>query len=367
MYKRQGKTRLARYVAARTAGYFRGGAWLVECDALSTREELARAVCAVLGVDASAAGGESETIGAAVATSLGERDESGPVLLVLDCFEHLTERAAPFVDALLRAAPQIFCLVTSRVILGLPREFEYPLSPMAASVTPAEAAAAAEGAQHERRRHAPAPVDATIENERPGSESGLRATADGVALFMEAAVHVLPGFRPDRRERALVRRICDDLEGIPLALILAASRLRHLTLDELLTQVRAGRFEVLRRRAVGRDRHAALQEVIAGSFGLLPAESRHLLRRLCVFVGGFYYEDAWEVACDGPTKREALFEGLAQLRENSLLQVQRQEGRTRFKLLDTVREYVSGKADSARSAADGDHLDAVRYLSLIHI
>lgn len=270
-----GKTSLARQVAADATELFPDGLWFVECESLQTESDLEAAV----------------------------RDWTGPfeslaerrMLLILDCFENITA-LAPWVDRLLARLPLLRVLVTSRVVLGLGREFEYALAPLATS----------------------------------GRDAG-----DSFQLFVEAARHVVDDFSATGKQRALIRKICESLEGVPLAIVLAAGRLRTLTLVELLDQIHHRRLDVLQRRGPASDRHRDLQDVIAGSFQLLDAGDQELLVRLSVFRGGFTLAMAEAVV---PERR--LLSGLTALRESSLVITAAVGPTTRFRILDTVREYL---------------------------
>lgn len=285
-----GKTRLAKQVAAELASEFADGVWLVECDSLTDQRQLAAAIAGTLQLELGGPRPEE-----ALAAHLVERR----LLLVLDCFEGLVEHA-PLLEYLQERAPNLTVLVTSRRVLGLPREYEFPLAPMKAGAS-------------------------------------TRQTGDGVALFVEAAGHVHHEFVLTSKNRDSVREICGLLEQVPLAIVLAAGRLGAMSLSELREQLRARPLDTLSRRAPGVDRHSDLAKVVAGSLTLLPEADRDLLLRLSVFDGGFFAEDAAAV-CDERT--EKVREGLAQLRNHSLVQVTRGD-RTRYKLLDTVREYLA--------------------------
>jgi predicted ATPase len=278
-----GKTSLARQVAVDCLELHPDGVWFVECETLGAEQDLAAAIAERVG----AAGIDPHQIADQVA---GKR-----VLVILDCFENITE-LAPWVDRLVRVAPHLSVIVTSRVVLGVPREFEYALAPMATSG-------------------------------RGGNET--------LSLFAEAARHVVDDFVCTGRNRALVRQICESLEGVPLAIVLAAGRLRVLSLAELLEQIRRNRMEVLQRRGPSSDRHRDIQDVIAGSFRLLDDAEQKLLIRLSVFRGGFTRGDA-QAVLTGPR----LLAGLTSLRESSLLMASSTNGKSRYRILDTVREYL---------------------------
>ena len=293
-----GKTTLARHVASLMDREMGGRVWFVECEALQGRDELVAAMAAAVGDRDT---GQSPTV-ARVAELVGRRE----ALMVLDCFEWHVEHAG-LVDEVVRALPNLRVLVTSRVVLDIPREYETELQPMSVAV---------------------------------GSKLG-----DSVRLFSEAAEHALPGFTVTTKNRATVVELCDELEGVPLALVLAASRLRHASLRELLEQMRRSKLDVLRRKGTPEDRHRNLIGVIDGSFQLLEPALRRTLRVLAVFVGGFTLDQA-EAVVD-PHHPGDVWEAVSQLRDHSLLQSHVVEDRTRFKILDSVREYLERLGDHA--------------------
>lgn len=301
-----GKSRLAKRAGTEAAGKFRDGAWFIPCDTLLTREEVAAAARATLPFEFEE--GEPET---ALVKALRPRE----TLLIFDCFEG-SMAAAPLLREILKTAPKVKILVTSRTLVGLDWEHELPLGPM----------------------------------ERPKS-----GTSDAARLFAEAAEHVQVGFEANARNRALIGAILDELEGVPLAIVLAAGRLRHMSLAELRDQLRSSRLDVLKRKAVAGDRHAELRRVIEDSFTILPPEDQALAVGLSVFEGGFSLEDALAVMGSA----EATSEGINRLRDHSLLTGQVVDGRMRFRTLDTIREYL-GAQDSVA------HLPALREAHARH-
>lgn len=306
-----GKTRLAKQVAADLLNDFDGNVHFVECDPLISSQELLVAIARELGIE-----GE----GATAIQSITDAIQGKRTLLVLDCFEKLLD-AGPTLDAILKSSRSIRCLVTSRAVLGLPREFEYPLGPMGRS-------------------------------KQGGGPS------DGELLFAEAASHILSAFRLTRANRRIVRDIVDLAEGIPLAIVLAAGRLRHLSLGEIASQLRKGRLDVLRRRPIGEDKHANLAGVIEGSLDLLPKEQADLATRLSVFAGGFFVSDAVSVLGDSIE----VLEGISLLRDFSLLVTSVVDGKMRYRSLDSVREYLESSA-SPDEIAPTKRAHAVHFAS----
>jgi predicted ATPase len=305
-----GKTRLAKQVASEVVDDFPDGVWMVECDTLSGRDQLVGAIVSTLGISTSHSTAEKDLV---------EALKSKRLLLYLDCFEGLVE-CGDLLDSILKHSSESQILITSRIILGIPREFEYRLSPMALKKTRGD-------------------------------------ISDGVSLFIEAASHSTNSFVTTGKNRALIRELCDELEGVPLAVILAAGRLRHLSLSELLEQVRENPLNVLMRRGGPKDRQADLYRVVSTSFMLLDERERDLLDILSLFVGSFEMEDATEVC--GYRKADLLAR-MSTLRDHSLVQVQTANERTRYKLLDTVREVLAQLPRGPKAEAER-HASAMRH------
>ncbi len=285
-----GKTRLSKQVAAELLDDFPDGVWLVDCEALVEPQELGSGLASALPF---ASSGESRE---GLKESLSRRR----TLIVLDCFEHSLS-CGPMIEDLLQGAPDVYLLITSRILLGLPREHEYQLPPM-------------------------------------GLSGKGREVPDSLTLFAEAAGHALDGFEITAKNRKQLRELCGSLEGVPLALVLAAGRLRHLGLTELIDQVREQPVATLRRRTGGIDRHANIESVVAGSFRLLPPDDRQMLYKVGLFAGSFTIADAISV-CN--LSQQEVVARLSELRDHSLVQISRGEDSTRYKLLDTVRDYLS--------------------------
>ena len=291
-----GKSRLATRAAVELVDDYPDGVWFIEFDALRERDDIAAAIYHALG----------EPVGAAPADrALHHTLKSRRILLVLDCFERLCDHA-DVVQGILDAAPGVAFLVTSRRTLGLPGEYVYPLQPMASDA-----------------------VDASRGD-----------MSDSIRLFLDAASRVdhelgaIPGSEP------LAQELCDLLEGIPLSIVLAARWLRYLSLAELVSHVRENRLQVLAHgeNAPEAGRHSDLRRVIEDSFSMLPADGQSLLRELQLFVGGFYLEDAQAVC--GEKARLPMLQKIARLVDNSFVHKNARDSRTRYRLFDTVREYL---------------------------
>ena len=228
------------------------------------------------------------------------------LLLVLDNFEQLVS-TAPIVAEMLAAAPQLKILTTSRIALQLHGEREYPVPPL----------------------NLPKPGDISVED-LAGNES--------VSLFVERAQGSNPNFTLTRENAPAVADICRRLDGLPLALELAAARVKLLPPQAILTRL-DDRFKLLTSGA--RDlptRHQALRNTLEWSYSLLNAEEKTLYARLSIFVSGFTLEAA-EAVCNAEGELDIL-EGLTSLVNNSLLRQEEIEGEPRFSMLETIRAYA---------------------------
>jgi excisionase family DNA binding protein len=295
-----GKTRLALAAAAQAARAFADGVAFIPLAALRDPQLVASAVAQALGLRE--AGGRSSLD--AITQSLRGQE----LLLVLDNFEHLLPAAA-VVSAMLAACPGLTILVTSRARLNLAGERDLPVLPLRVE--------AGDGGD----------------------------TADAITLFVERGRAVVPDFALTASDAPLVAEICHRLDGLPLAIELAAAQTRLLAPAALLRRLET-RLPLLVDGP--RDQPARLRtmrDAIAWSYGLLGAAERQLLRRLAVFVGGFTLEGAARVSrFPSSETRHPMPDTLklvASLADQSLIQPQATGGATpRFTLLETVREFA---------------------------
>ncbi|MFC6063902.1 ATP-binding protein [Streptomyces ochraceiscleroticus] len=296
-----GKTRTALRAAAEIAGDFRDGAWFVELSGLQDSELLMHAVARVLC--------PTDHTTRPMEEVLADHLSTKHLLLILDTCEHLVDACADLADLLLRAAPRLHLLVTSRQPLSIPGEQAFLLEP-------------------------------------------LPVTEDAVALFAQRALAARPGFTLAGRNRATVERICTRLDGIPLAIELAAGRLRTESLEDLLDRL-DDRFQLLvnektlAEKAAGDPggplhsafRHDTLRTAIGWSHELCRPHERLLWARLSVFIGDFSRTAVERVCGDDILEKAEIGDLLTGLVEKSLLVRERGPDGERFRQLDTVRAY----------------------------
>jgi predicted ATPase/DNA-binding SARP family transcriptional activator len=303
-----GKTRLALRLAAQALPSVPDGAFLVELAPIGDPALLAASIARTLGVAESGAAGPLDHL----EDFLRERR----LLLLLDSFEHLVH-AAPLVAELLASAPGLKVLVTSRAPLRLSGEHEYPVRPLALP----EAGAL------------------------PDAQQLGRFAA--VQLFAERARAVQPGFVISEANAADVSAICVRLDGLPLALELAAARVKLLSPRDLLARLERP-FEVLRGGA--RDlspRHRTLERTIEWSYDLLTPPQQALFLRLSVFAGGCTVQAAEAVCNPQGELGLSTLDGLGALVDESLAETrQALEPELRFSMLDTVREYAAERLEA---------------------
>ncbi len=300
-----GKTRLALAEAARQVGIWRDGVWLVDLAAVTSMGLVASAVAGVLAM--------AERAGVPVLGALRDHLRSRELLLVLDNCEHLAPACGELVHELLRACENVRVLVTSRVVLGVPGEVDYRLEPLPA---PAEGLAA-------------------DEIERFAS----------VQIFLDRGRAVRRDLAAGGNGLEAVARICRELDGLPLAIELAAARANVLSLEEIAAHL-GDRFRFLRSwRRITDPRHQTLRAAMDWSYELLSPQERALLGRVSVFAGGFGL-DAVAKVCLGGDAIQAL-ELVGRLVESSLVVAGQRHGGTRYRLLETIREYAAERLEAA--------------------
>jgi predicted ATPase/class 3 adenylate cyclase len=332
-----GKTRLMVQLAAELLGHRRDGVWLVELAPIISPDLITGEVAGALGVP-----GEP---GRAVLDTLIDFLRSKSLVLLLDNCEHVIGGAADLVDRLLPSCPSLTVLASSREALGVGSEMVFQVPSLVV----------------------PAPLGEAGGHVAPAPEWFAEAAAsDAVRLFVDRATAVLSSFSLTPANAPAVVEICRRLDGIPLAIELAAARVTHLSPQEIALGL-GDRFRLLtggRRGAVPRQQ--TLQALVDWSWELLTEADRRLLRRLSVFVGGCTLEAAAAVTRlpedDGASQDEAVarldtLDGLGRLVDRSLV-VADPGGPTRYRQLETIRQYAAERLASAGEVAAirGRHL-----------
>ncbi len=304
-----GKTRLALEVAARLGDEFPDGVWVFELAPVADPAAVPDSVAAVLGITQQ----PGKTVSESVAAALEGRFR----LLVIDNCEHILDAAADLIEAILAHSATVRVLATSREGLGVPDEQVWPL----------------------RSLDAAAGVDSAA-----------------VSLFVERAQGFAPGFSMvDGAEAAAVTEICQRLDGIPLAIELAASRMASMTASEMRDRL-DHRFRLLVGSRRGLERHHTLRHAMAWSYDLLDDAEKTVLDRCSVFAGGFDLQSACAVAGSDDLDEYAILEVVDALVRKSLLVADRSSGRTRFLMLETIRQFAEeqlvagGEASEVRAA-----------------
>lgn len=320
-----GKTRLATETGRTMLAELPDGAWLVELASVRADGELAQAALTAIGLrDQGLLGGPraGEPMDRLIA-ALRER----AILLILDNCEHLIEAAAAFADRLLGECRRLRILATSREPLGITGEVLWQVEPLA---LPAE-----------------------------GADPSDVGSSPAVRLLRDRAVLVRKDIGSDARTLSEMARICRALDGMPLAIELAAARLRTMSVDQLARRL-DDRFRLLTSGSrTALSRHKTLRAVVDWSWDLLTEAERGVLRRLSVFSGGASLEAA-ERVCGGETfAGEQVLDLLTALIEKSLLLAEG-EGTPRYRMLGTIREYA------AHRLAEAGETEAARRAHLAH-
>ena len=317
-----GKTRVALVAAAQAAASYPDGPWIVELSNLRDPLLLPNTVAGVLGLP------EQDSRSALDALLEYLRDRR--LLLILDTCEHLLDACAALTQAVLRAAPRVAVLATSRQPLDMPGEHTFPVGPL--------------------------PVPETDQSE-------LASSDDAVELFALRAATAVPGFAVTPDNVASVVQLCRRLDGIPLAIELAAVQLRTLPLAELLNRLNR-RFDVLLGGRPGAlARHQTLRTAIEWSYELCSPAQRRLWARLSVFAGRFSIAAVEEVCAEVSLEQPEVVESLIGLVDKSVVL---REGEW-YRMLDTLREFgaerlaSSGELASCRARHIGRYLARARY------
>ncbi len=295
-----GKTRLALAAAHRLLPQIDGEVWLAELAPVADAELVPAAVAAAVGLELAAGAITAERVANAL---IGKA-----LLLVLDNCEHLIDAAAIMAEALLRANPAARVIATSREPLRADGEQVYPVPPLA---VPA----------------------ASINDKTDLLEYGA------VRLFVERVRAAEPQFAPDGQAMVTLAAICRRLDGIPLAIELAAARAAALGIEELAVRLDERLNLLTGGRRTALPRHQTLRATLDWSHGLLAEPERVLFRRLAIFAGAFSLEAACAVAASPVLRASDVIDGISSLAAKSLVAAE-VRGVARYRLLDTTRAYA---------------------------
>jgi predicted ATPase len=319
-----GKTRLSLQVAADVMDDYSDGVWFVELAPFADARLVPQAVASILGV--------KEEAGHPVLEALLKYVKDRQLLLVLDNCEHLLYACADLGKQLLQSGPEIRIVASSREHLHVAGEASYPV-PSLETPTP-QTTVSASLMQYEAAR-----------------------------LFIDRAVAAKPSFHVTHENAAAISDVCHRLDGIPLAIELAAARVRALSVREIATRL-SDRFRLL----AGGDRTAlprqqTLRASIDWSYDLLTKPERGLLQRLAVFAGGWTLEGAEAVGVGGDVDKVDVLELLVQLVEKSLVALEAEGGR--YRLLETVRQYAQERLNDSGEGAEACARHLAFYVALV--
>ncbi len=306
-----GKTRLAIELVSRPSAGSPRAACFVDLAALTDPGLVTKAIASALGVTEEKGRPLLETLADAIGRWRG--------VLVLDNCEHVLASTASVVDALAKLCPGLRVLATCREPLGVRFETVWPVPPM----------------------------------ELPGedADASLALDTEAVRLFVKRARQHDPRFALEADRAALAAAVCRRLDGLPLAIELAAARVTVLSLEQLVARIE-NRFHLL--KSTDRDvpaRHRTLRAMMDWSYSLLLETERMMLRRLAVFAGGWTLEAAEEICSGRGIDRDAALDLLTRLVDKSLVATEATGGEIRFRMLETVRQYAREKLDRSGETA----------------
>jgi predicted ATPase/DNA-binding CsgD family transcriptional regulator len=330
-----GKTRLALQVAARIHTAFADGAYFVSLAPVSDPDLVLSTIAQTLGV--------AEAPGRPLHDSLCAALRDRHLLLILDNFEQVVGAAPGIVDLLL-CAPRVHALVTSRVVLHVYGEHDFPVMPLALP-----------------------------DAKKPASPAQL-TQYEAVRLFIERARAAQPSFTVNNDNAPAVAEICHRLDGLPLAIELAAARIRHLPPQALLKRLDRTLPTLIGGHANLPRRHQTLRNAIAWSYDLLSDDGKALFRQLAVFVGGCTLEAVEGVCSETKDERRRTneevetqhsLEGLSALVDQSLLRQEEQDdGEARYGMLETIREFAQERLAESEEGETIRQRHTAYYLAL---
>jgi predicted ATPase/DNA-binding CsgD family transcriptional regulator len=321
-----GKTRLALAAADELMETFEDGVWLVDLAPLSDPSLVPQAVASTLGV--------REQPGRSLTVALSDYLASKKVLLVLDNCEHLIEACAELAESLLRSCSELSVLATSREALDVAGEVARPVPSL------------------------------SLPDLRRIPDIDSLSRYESARLFLDRAEAVKPTFALTEQNAPSVARICYRLDGIPLAIELAAARTKVLSVEEISERLDDcfGLLTTGNRTALPRQR--TLHATMDWSHELLPEQERILFRRLSVFVGGFTLRAAESVCTGEDLERNEVLDLLSHLVDKSLVMVRENGGQTSYRLLETVRQYGRERVEESEDEAEVKRRHAAFFVGI---
>jgi predicted ATPase/class 3 adenylate cyclase len=316
-----GKTRLSIAIGTELLTQYSDGVWFVNLASLADPALVSQSVAMVLGLRA--------TQGRLDLTMLTGHLHDKRLLLILDNCEHLVQACAQFADAILHTCPQVRVLATSREPLGIAGEISRRVSSM----------------------------------QTPGASPHVAATQvagfEAVRLFTDRARAVRSNFHLTDENAPAVVQICQRLDGIPLALELAAARVKMFSVEQIASRLDDCFLLLTDGSRTAMPRHQTLHSLIDWSHTLLSEREQILLRRLSVFAGGWSFEAAQAVCTGDGIGENAVLDLLGQLVDKSLVTVAEHEGQSRYRLLETIRQYAHEKLleSGERDRVGQQHMD----------
>jgi predicted ATPase/class 3 adenylate cyclase len=319
-----GKTRLALQIGAEVLAEFAGGVTFVDLSSLTDPELVPSAINVALG--------SSDTGGRPLVDVIEDRLREKELLLILDNYEQVMP-AAPLVEKLLSTAPRLKVIVTSRIPLSVRGEQEYPIPPMRLPAT------------------------------EEAADLSLFCRLEAVQLFTERARAVRPSFEVTAANAPAVAEITTRLDGLPLAIELAATRTKLLTPEQMLDHLDQGLAALSSKSPAVPERQRSVRDAIAWSYDLLSEAERRLFARLSVFDGGWTLEAA-ETVCDPMDFGLDPLEGIGYLVDHSLVaRTETADGESRFSMLTTIRVFADEKLRAEGETETMRHRHAQHYLA----
>jgi non-specific serine/threonine protein kinase len=327
-----GKTRLALEVATAVSDAYPDGSYFVDLSSISDPALVPQAVAAVLGI--------REQADQFLVTALAEYLRSRRLLLILDNCEHLLGACASISYTLLSASVGLRMLATSRQSLDVAGELVWRLVGL------------------------PVPQESTADPE-------ILRQYESVQLFVERASFKLPGFTLNEETAAAITHVCAQTDGLPLAIEMAASRVRMMSVEEIVQRLNRSLRLLTGYASPALPRHRTLEAAIEWSYRLLTAEEQHLLRTLSIFAGSFAPEAAHAIFAAGTDSLsndsvdlEDTLELLTSLIDKSLVNVEKRAQQTRYRLPETIRQYSATKAYAHNETVELATRHFLFYLSL---